>query len=52
MRSGPGTSNDVVTQGKQGDSVVIRDEDGDWRYVEFSDGRKGWIADFLLDHED
>jgi len=52
VRSGPGTSNDVVTQGKQGDSVVIRDEDGDWRYVEFSDGRKGWIADFLLDHED
>lgn len=50
IRSRPSTDSDVLSQGKEGDSVVILKKDRGWRYVEFDDGHKGWVADFLLKH--
>ncbi|GAB3670092.1 SH3 domain-containing protein [Salinisphaera aquimarina] len=50
IRSRATTKSDVLFQAKKGDSVVIRKEEKDWRYVEFEDGRKGWVANFLLKH--
>lgn len=51
IRSRPSTDSDVLLKAKQGDSVVILKKDHDWRYVKFDDGRKGWVADFLLKHQ-
>lgn len=50
IRSRPTTKSDVLFQAHEGDSVVILKEERDWRYVEFDDGRKGWVANFLLKH--
>jgi|GEM_PF-946456 len=50
IRSGAGTDSKVLFQAKKGDSVRILKKDSDWRYVKFDDGRKGWVADFLLEH--
>ena len=52
IRSRATTDSDVLWQAKKGDSVAILKEDRDWRYVEFEDGRKGWVANFLLKHEE
>ncbi|MDA3920691.1 MAG: SH3 domain-containing protein [Salinisphaera sp.] len=50
IRSRPSTHSDVLLKAKKGDSVVILKKDRGWRYVKFDDGRKGWVADFLLKH--
>lgn len=50
IRSRPSTNSDVLLKANKGDSVVILKEDRGWRYVRFEDGRKGWVADFLLKH--
>lgn len=52
VRSRPSTDSDVLSQAKEGDSVVILKKDRDWRYVKFDDGSKGWVANFLLDHKE
>lgn len=51
IRSGSGTKSDVLFQAKKGDQVEILKKDSGWRYVKFDDGRKGWVADFLLKHQ-
>lgn len=51
IRSRPSTDSDVLMKAKKGDSVAILKEDRGWRYVQFDDGRKGWVADFLLKHQ-
>lgn len=51
IRSRPSTDSEVLLQARQGDSVVILKQDRGWRYVKFDDGRKGWVADFLLKHQ-
>jgi len=50
IRSSSSTKSDVLFQAKKGDKVEILKEESDWRYVKFADGRKGWVADFLLKH--
>ncbi|MES1954925.1 SH3 domain-containing protein [Salinisphaera hydrothermalis] len=50
IRSRPSTHSKVLMQAKQGDSVSILKQDKGWRYVKFDDGRKGWVANFLLKH--
>lgn len=52
IRSGSGTTSDVLFQAKAGDQVEILKDNHDWRYVKFDDDRKGWVADFLLKHPD
>ena len=48
VRSRATTDSDVLFQVRKGDSVGILKQENDWSYVEFDDGRKGWVADFLL----
>ncbi|MGB7756663.1 MAG: SH3 domain-containing protein [Salinisphaera sp.] len=50
IRNHPSTHSDVLLKAKQGDSVAILKKDHGWRYVKFDDGRKGWVANFLLKH--
>ncbi|WP_324997056.1 SH3 domain-containing protein [Salinisphaera sp.] len=52
IRSRPTTHSDVLLQVKAGDSVAILKKDRGWRYVKLDDGRKGWVADFLLKHQE
>ena len=47
IRGGAGTSNEVLFQAKKGQDVEILKTEDDWRQVKFSDGRTGWVADFL-----
>ncbi|MGN8159203.1 SH3 domain-containing protein [Salinisphaera sp. RV14] len=50
IRSRPSTHSKVLLQARQGDPVAILKKDHGWRYVRFGDGRKGWVANFLLKH--
>lgn len=52
IREGSSTNTKVLFQAKEGDAVEILKEDKDWRYVKFEDDREGWVANFLLKHED
>lgn len=49
IRERPTTNSAVLFQALQGDQVTIlkRRQNG-WIYVEFDDGRTGWVAGFLL----
>ena len=49
IRSGPGTSYDVVAQAIQGDEAEIIVDDGTgWVQLRLAGGQTGWMADFLL----
>ena len=49
MRSGPGTSYDVVAQAILGDEAeVIFDDGSGWVQLRLAGGQTGWMADFLL----
>lgn len=47
MRSGPGTSHEIVTMAKQGDNLTVSGTDGRWYKVNSAD-KQGWIRnDFV-----
>ncbi|MEL7211584.1 MAG: SH3 domain-containing protein [Pseudomonadota bacterium] len=49
VRSGPGTSFDVVAQAIRGDEAeVIIDDGTGWVQLRLAGGQTGWMADFLL----
>lgn len=48
LRSGPGTGNEVVFQlGKGAGALLLNKQDG-WVEVKSTEGKTGWIADFLV----
>lgn len=48
VRSGPGTSNGVITQVSQGDSLQVTGQSGDWYSVKLPSGGTGWVAGWLV----
>lgn len=52
LRSGPGTDYEklgTVERGKPGsEPMVVLDRQGDWYQVSLPDGRKGWVAGWLV----
>lgn len=48
IRKRPTTNSPVLFQVQQGDRVTILKGQNGWKYVEFEDGRAGWVAGFLL----
>ncbi|MCL6634886.1 MAG: N-acetylmuramoyl-L-alanine amidase [Peptococcaceae bacterium] len=48
VRSGPGTSNTVVGQVSQGDSLPVLEQSGDWYRVKLASGGTGWVAGWLV----
>jgi uncharacterized protein YgiM (DUF1202 family) len=48
VRSGAGTTNDVVFQLAKGDTAKLVTAADSWVQIELTDGRQGWIADFLV----
>lgn len=48
VRTGPGTQHDALTSLHQGERVIILDLQDDWYEVKLSDGRIGWIAEYLI----
>ncbi len=51
VRSGPGTSNDIVTRVESGDKLPIIESSGGWCRVQLPDGKTGWVAGWLVDIE-
>ncbi|MFA4886034.1 MAG: SH3 domain-containing protein, partial [Desulfotomaculaceae bacterium] len=51
IRTGPGTSYDIVTQASSGDRLPILTQSGDWYCVNQPSGEKGWIAGWLVNVE-
>jgi N-acetylmuramoyl-L-alanine amidase len=48
VRSGPGTSNEVVFQlGKGAGALLLSQQEG-WVEIKSTEGKTGWIADFLV----
>jgi len=48
VRSGPGTSYDLVTQIKKGDSFPILGQKDDWYQITLSNNESGWVASWLI----
>lgn len=48
LRSGPGTSYAVVGQARQGDSLILLGQDGDWSKVQNSSGVVCYVASNLV----
>lgn len=48
VRSGPGTSNEVLFQLSQGMTARLLGKNSGWVELETAAGQKGWIADFLV----
>jgi len=48
IRDSSSTKSNVLFQAKEGDAVEVLKQENKWSYVEFKDGRTGWVADFLL----
>ncbi|MDF9409796.1 MAG: N-acetylmuramoyl-L-alanine amidase LytC precursor [Pelotomaculum sp. PtaB.Bin013] len=48
IRSGPGTSNGVIGQVNQGNTLSILEQSGDWYRVKLSSGSTGWVAGWLV----
>ncbi len=48
VRSGPGTTNGIVGQVVQGDSLAVLEQSGEWYRVKLSNGGTGWIAGWLV----
>lgn len=51
IRSKPTTKSEVLMQAKKGDTVEILKSENKWSHVQFKDGKKGWVADFLLNKQ-
>lgn len=48
VRSGPGTTNEIVFQlGKGAGALLLNKQDG-WVEIKSTEGETGWIADFLV----
>ena len=47
-RKGPDTSYSVVAKVKKGETVTILAEENDWFQVKLTDGKTGWIANYLV----
>ena len=48
IRSGPSTSNSVVTKAKKGEKVTILESKSGWYRVKLSNGKTGWgSADYI-----
>ena len=48
IRSGPGTTNKVVTKVRRGDELEVRGETLSWYNVKLSNGVEGWIYKKLV----
>lgn len=48
VRSGPGTTYNVVKQVKAGDVLEIISNSNNWYKVKLSDGKTGWVAGWLV----
>jgi N-acetylmuramoyl-L-alanine amidase len=52
VRSGPGTSFQVITQIRPEQTFPLIKEEGDWVQIELNDREKGWVADWLIEIKD
>lgn len=51
IRQGPSTQSPVLFQAHHGDRLtILKSNQYGWKYVQFRDGRTGWIAGFLLEN--
>lgn len=48
IRSGPGLSYEVMMQVQKGKTYPIINEEGDWYEIQLDEGKKGWIANWLV----
>lgn len=48
VRSGAGTTYDIMTTLHKGDTVSYLGEENSWYRVVLSDGREGWVANWLV----
>lgn len=48
VRSGPGTDNGITGQVKQGDTLAVFGQSGDWYQVSLPGGGSGWVAGWLV----
>ena len=48
VRGGPGTTNSVINQVAQGDSLPVLEQSGDWFRVKLQNGSTGWVAGWLV----
>lgn len=49
VRTGPGTSYEVVTTLSKGDTATVISEENSWYKVTLSGGKEGWIANWLVE---
>ncbi|WP_166511131.1 SH3 domain-containing protein [Desulfallas thermosapovorans] len=47
VRSGPGTSNDIVAKVNKGSKYTVDEVNGQWLKINLTDGKSGWIAGWL-----
>ncbi|MFD1064623.1 N-acetylmuramoyl-L-alanine amidase [Oceanobacillus locisalsi] len=47
VRSGPDTSDTIISYAYQGDSFDVHSTSGDWLEISLGDGETGWIASWL-----
>jgi uncharacterized protein YgiM (DUF1202 family) len=43
IRSGPGSSHDVINSARQGEMLYVEGRDANWLYVRTIEGRHGWV---------
>lgn len=48
IRTGPGLSYDVMMQVQKGKTYPIVKEEGDWYEIQLEEGKKGWVANWLV----
>lgn len=48
IRSGPSLSYPIVQKGRRGESYNLLQTEGDWFEIQLSNGKKGWIASWLV----
>ncbi|NLI13487.1 N-acetylmuramoyl-L-alanine amidase [Pelotomaculum propionicicum] len=51
IRTGPGTTYDIIAQASSGDRLTIVSQSGDWYCVNRPSGQNGWIAGWLVNVE-
>ena len=51
LRSGPGTTHQIIATLQKGQTVYVYDSQGDWKQVTVHSGKSGWIAGRLLTYE-
>ncbi len=47
VRSGPGTSYDIVSNANKGQKFTVQKVDGQWLKISLPEGKSGWIANWL-----